>query len=194
MKRGASALTLTQPALSRWQKTRGLLAAAAVAWGLTTLVDVGWPTLEVSFATTFLHYDTYVPPPSQVLAWGALYALFGIPLAVIACLVVGFPAWRFAEKRGLKTRAEAIKVGGVVGLIVGSAGIVLGVLAALPTALSDSSTYNEWSWGQQTVSDGLPTLLGWGYQAIRLLITAGVGCLAGLAAWAVAGHPRVAAS
>jgi hypothetical protein len=149
-------LTIALPDLSRWQKTRGLLAAAAVAWGLTTLVDVVWPTLEVSFASTFLHYDTYVPPPSQVLAWVALYAIFGIPLALIVCLAIGFPAWRFAEKRGLRSRAEAIKVGGGVGLLVGSAGILLGVLAALPTALSDSSDLPSKKWTRFTRSGARP--------------------------------------
>lgn len=48
---------------------RGLLAAAAVAWALTTLVDLGWPTLEVWFASTFLGYEGYVPPAAQVVSW-----------------------------------------------------------------------------------------------------------------------------
>jgi hypothetical protein len=127
--RGVTALSIAQPALSRWQKTRGLLAAAAVAWVSTTLVDVGWPTLEVSFASTFLHYDTYVPPPSQVMAWVALYAIVGIPLALAVCFAVGFPAWDFADKRGWNSPLDAIRVGGAVGLIVGLAGVLLGLIS-----------------------------------------------------------------
>ena len=85
--------------LSIWQRTRGLLAAAAVAWALTTLIDLGWPMLQLWFASTFLQYDGYVPPLAQVVSWIALYAIFGLPLALIVCLAIGFPAWRFAEKK-----------------------------------------------------------------------------------------------
>lgn len=178
--------------LSRGQKIRGLLAAAAVAWALTTLVDLGWPTLEVWFASTFLEYDGYVPPAAQVVSWIALYAIFGLPLALIVCLAVGIPAWRFAETRGLATSLDAVKVGAVVALIVGLTGIILGVLTSLPTALSDSSTFNSWSWGRQVVRDGLPTPLGWVFIAIDLLATVGIGCVAGWTAWAVAGVKRTA--
>jgi hypothetical protein len=180
------------PQLSRWQKTRGLLAAAAVAWALTTLVDLGWPTLEVWFASTFLEYDGYVAPVAQVVSWIVLYAIFGVPLALIVCLAVGFPAWRFAESKGLATRFDAVKVGAAVAFIVGLSGIILGVLSSLPTALSDSSTFNSWSWGGQVVRDGLPTPLGWVFTAIDLLATVGIGCVAGLVAWTVAGVKRTA--
>jgi hypothetical protein len=173
--------------LSIWQRTRGLLAAAAVAWALTTLIDLGWPILQLWFASTFLQYDGYVPPLAQVVSWIALYAIFGLPLALIVCLAIGFPAWRFAEKKGLATRLDAVRVGAVVALIIGLTGIILGVLASLSTALNDSSTFDSWSWGRQVVRDGLPTPLGWVFTAIDLLATVGIGCVAGYAAWTVAG-------
>ncbi len=178
--------------ISRWQKTRGLLAAAAVAWALTTLVDLGWPILRLWFATTFLQYDGYVPPPAQVVSWIELYAIFGLPLALIVCFAIGFPAWRFAEKRGLATRLDAVKVGAVVGFVVGLTGIILRVLAALPTALNDNSTFESWSWGRQVVRDGLPTPLGWVFTGIDLLATVGIGSVAGWVAWVIAGAKRAA--
>jgi hypothetical protein len=121
-----------------------------------------------------------------------LYAIVGIPLALVVCFAIGFLAWRFAEKRGLTTRIDAIKVGAGVAFIVGTLGIALGLLASLPTALSEGSTFNSWSWGRQVIRDGLPTPLGWAFQAVDLLVTVGVGSLAGLAAWWAAGSRREA--
>lgn len=173
--------------LSRWQKTRGLLAATAVAWALTTFVDLGWPTFEGWFASTFLQYEGYVLQLAQVANLIALYAIFGIPISLMVCLAVGFPAWRFAESRRLTSSLHAVKVGAVVAFIVGLTGVILGLLASLPTALDDGSTFNSWMWGRQVIRDGLPTPLGWVFTAIDLLTTVGIGGVAGWAAWTVAG-------
>lgn len=184
-------MTMVGLHFSRWRKARGLFAAAAVAWSLTTLVDIGFPSLAAWFASAVLHDGAEIPSWQQIFGLVALDAVFGIPLALLVCFAAGFPAWALAERRGLRTRAAAFKVGAGVGLLVGTAGILLGVLAALPIALDDNMSSDAWSWGGQIIHDGLPTLLGWAYKAISLIVTMGIGCLAGLAAWAAAGR-RVA--
>src|SRR5262249_42591653 len=152
----------------------------------------GFPSLAAWFASTVLHDGGDVPQLPQVTTLVVLYAVFGLPCALIVCFALGFPAWIFAERRGLTRRGDALKVGAGVGFIVGAAGILFSVLAGLPIALDDNMSSDAWSWGGQIIHDGLPTLLGWGYKAIRLIATVGVGCLAGLAAWAAANGRRVA--
>lgn len=180
---------LAQPNVSR--KILGLFAAAAVAWSLTTLTDVGWSSLQVWFAAAFLDYDGYVAPPSQVLSWVALYAFFGLPVALIVCLVIGLPAWGWTQRRGLVGWANALKVGAGVGLFVGVVVLALSLWSGLSTALDDSASYNSWSWGRQVIKDGMPTLLGWVFWLIDLAVTVLTGCAAGAAAWWTATTPCI---
>lgn len=176
--------------LTTWQKTRGLFAAAIVGLLLTILTDVGWPVFMTWFADQYLGYTGYVAPFSQVWAWVVLYAIFGLPVALICCFAVGFPVWNSAERKGLRTFGDAFRFGARCGLIISLIGIGLGLFFGLKTALDDTSSFNSWSWGGQVINDGLPTPLGWAYQLLDLLVTIITGAIAGLIAWKVAGPAR----
>ena len=150
---------------------------------IPALVDVGWPAVTTSFAARFLDYQGYVPNPQSYLNAVVLYAIFGIPLALVVCFAVGFPAWRFAETRARASKVDAMIVGAGTGLVVGVVGIALSFSLGLQTALDDQSSYNSWSWGRQIIRDGLPTLVGWVYWLADLAVTVLIGAAAGFTAW-----------
>jgi len=171
--------------LGNWRIARGLLAASIVSWALLTFLSVGVPIIVVHVVEAFDDHGSFAPSLFQIFTLLVLYAAYGIPIALLACFILGFPIWKYAEARGLRTPRDATKVGAVVGLLIGLINIVIGFIVGLQTALDDNSSYNSYSWGHQIIDDGLPTLLGWVLEVGKLLVTVMFGCIAGrAAAWA----------
>jgi hypothetical protein len=148
------------PVLDASRKTRALLAAGFVAWTLTTVAELG-PAFGVPwFAKSFLDYKDYVPHISQGVWWLSVYAIVGLPIALLVSFAVGTPAWDRAEAQGRTRKRDAIGVGARAGLIVGFISLAFTGFMALKMALDDYTSFNSYWWGRATVLDGVPTLLG----------------------------------
>ena len=161
-------------------KIAGLIAAAVVAWLLTVLFDLAPTVLSMARPTP------YSPHPDQLRNVVTLYAVFGLPVALVFVLAAGYPAWRRWERLGRTHRRDAIWLGAISGLLLGLAlgGVIF--LNGVQMRLDPHSSANSWSYGYQMVSDGMPTALGWAFQIFDLALTTVTGAAAGLAAWQTA--------
>lgn len=152
---------------------KGLAAAALTAW----VMIIGYIFLN-ALIDQLSGADTGAPLTLlQGASILAVYAIFGIPVALAACIVVGYPAWRIAELCGL----ESPRGGLLGGLICGA------IIAALSTATRVLSTGPGSSWGGSkgnNIEDGHLTALGWTGELHLLLWFLLVGACAGyIAVW-----------
>jgi len=172
--------------LSFWHKFLGLSGAALIAWAALTTIDLVGPFIERLIAYNIFDFEAEWPKWQKTLNHLYIYALFGIPISLIVSISLGMPIWSIAERHGLHKHAHAMKVGILVGLLIGTGGILLSTALGLRTALDDASTYNAYRWGWQVIRDGLPTMLGWTLQFLDLLLKGTVGAIAGMMAWSIA--------
>ncbi|MGB3722111.1 MAG: hypothetical protein WA979_04745 [Pacificimonas sp.] len=118
------------------------------------------------------------------------YTVFGLPLAIFTCLLIGFPVWAISERRGLSSKRDAIKVGAVFGAILCFVVMFIQRLMGLREYLDDSFR-SQWGGGAYIVSiDGLLTPYGWFLEIIDVAVFLCAGALAGYAAWKVSGLGR----
>lgn len=178
------------PRFSPMQKAVGLVVASLVGWLLITSQALGWPFVELSVANTFFGKDADLPSWGQTARWMYLYAILGLPIALIVCFAVGWPMWILAEKKVFRSLSDAAELGARVGFIIGAGGIVLGFLLGLQITLDDQWSFDRFRWGYQVTRDGLPTLLGLALQLLGLLWTALVGAASGFFARLAVGAPR----
>lgn len=173
------------PVLDGSRKNRALLAAGFVAWTLTTVAELG-PAFGVAwFAESFLAYKGYVPPLSQGVFWLSAFTIVGLPIALLVSFAVGSPAWDRAEAQGRTRKRDAIWAGARAGLILGLISLAFTGLIGLKTALDNNSSFNSYWFGYPTVLDGVPTVFGSILELGELVVTVGMGALAGLTAWRV---------
>jgi hypothetical protein len=164
----------------------GLVAAAVVGLGAYFLVTTGEMYAEITVAQLAFGKDDLPPRLSEVLDFLSGYALLGLPISILFCLVVGIPVWKHAESQPLRSRRHAMLLGALAGGIIGILFLMLGLILAL-----GNSGYNEWHWGYQVTRDGWPTLLGWFLQLLNVVYFAIAGVFGGLAARAVAVPKRL---
>lgn len=161
------------------QKVRGLVVAALVTWSAITLIS-----LAPAIYAVVLH-------PRETGDIGlanafVLFAIFGLPIAAITCLVAGLPAWVIAERLGAHSPVHSALLGAMAGLLVGC------VLTAY-FAFSDSDPgYNYSAGDHDLVVKGVKTSHWWWGQAVFVLELTATGLIAGFAARLGAGAPHQA--
>jgi hypothetical protein len=178
-----------QPTLGAGRKSLALFAAALTAWLVITSGALAPPLAELMLkpspaSPSFLFQQL----PSALL----LYAIFGAPIAIGASLVLGFPAFRFAQRRGLKKFSEAVLVGAGAGLAAFLGDVALTLLVGLPQGLDPNSSSSASDAHGEVFHNGLPTLYGWALKLIDLPIDMLAGAAAGGVAWRVSGIGRKA--
>lgn len=103
------------PSHRRW----GLLAAAITEWALTTASDVGVEEFRAWAINPLFGFPAESPDWAQVRGIVALYAIFGLPPAILVCFAAGRWAWSWADARKLHTARHALQVGLRTGAVVG---------------------------------------------------------------------------
>lgn len=158
---------------------QGLLAAAMTAWGLMVVY-----TLVLSIAGE-LARDGGARADVWQQAFGllAMLAIFGIPVAIVSTLLVGYPMWRVAENKGFRTRRAGLLWGALCGSILSILATVRTVLTANP-----GSSYGG-SEGDFMI-DGHLTALGWASEFRSLIFLALLGACSGFVAVWVAKRPN----
>lgn len=172
--------------LGTWRMLSGLASAALAGLLAYISLQIGAISLEAGAAAIAYGHEWESPP---ILELASLYLIFGLPISLIMSLAIGLPLWKRAESRPLRTRRDALRLGALVGGLIGVAFLLLNILLGLQTYLSDSSSYDSWSHGYQTIHDGLPTPIGWVFEILNLLYFALAGAVGGLVARWVA-FPR----
>lgn len=167
-------------------KVTGLLAASCVAWTLTTLFDVA-PIVLGAVGERIMGVQNLTPlDPVQLRNIVSLYAFFGLPIAVAFVPLVGYPIWKRAERRGRTSLRDAFWAGALVGLLLGFALSAYIFIYGLQTMADPGASFDSWTYGYQTMDDGMPTILGWSFQLLDVVFTGVTGAVAGLTAWTVA--------
>ena len=162
-----------------WAVLLGLIAAALLALLL----------IIAASAAPFV-YDDIVRSNAvrpQMLAELGSYILFlgffGVPVAIIATLVIGFPVWKLIERRGGATNRRVVVGGMVGGAVISALFTAYGVANGLSDYLDPTSLGSTGN-GHGTISyNGLLTPLGWFYEGKRLLVFAAIGAVAGWCAY-----------
>lgn len=173
-------------------KFTGLLAASFVAWTLTTLFDVA-PIVLGAVGERIMGVQDLTPlDPVQLRNIVSLYAFFGLPIAVVFVPLVGYPIWKRTERRGQTNLRDAFWAGALVGLLLGFAIAGYIFVYGLQTMANPNASFDSWTYGHQTMDDGMPTILGWSFQLLDVVFTGVTGAVAGLTAWTVAAtmNPR----
>ena len=153
------------------QVLKGLVCAALVAWALLTMVPL------VGQIASELLQDGGPRPDIWQQAWGVLvlFTVFGLPVAFIATLVLGYPLWRLAERRGLTQLSHAAICGAICGAFIAALRTATTVLGA------DPGTSYGYS-GDWIMIDGRLTPSGWASEFEALIILAVAGVCAGITA------------
>jgi hypothetical protein len=165
------------------QMVLGLVSAGVVAWTLSVFCDLWWPAIEAVFRRDFLGYTGHVPDAAWLWTGTKIYAVFGLPIAVMVCFIFGYPMWRRMDRLGLRSTHHAIRAGADAGIIIGLIAILFQLLMGLLTALDDGSSVNSTSYGQRVIVDGLRTEFGYLLLLVDFVSTVAIGAAAGVAAW-----------
>lgn len=150
---------------------QGLCAAALTAWGLLVVYTL------VPDIVAELKWEggARVDNLQQALASLTLLAIFGIPIAVIATIFLGYPMWRIAEVKGFNTRRDGLLWGVLCGSIISMFATAVTVLSASPGTSYGGSEGDF-------MTDGHLTTLGWVSQFESLVIFALLGACSGFVA------------
>ncbi|HEX8388912.1 MAG TPA: hypothetical protein VF636_07835 [Sphingomonas sp.] len=165
------------PRVSR--RTWGLMAAAIVAWTCLTASDLApwiaddwWSGKQVGRALL---------AKAASLLW--LYALFGLVPALMITAAVGGLAWTWADRRGLKRKRDAIRVGLCAGAALGAVSLWMTWSQTGDDTASILQNGVYVVFADEALSPG-----EWGRELAELAWTTITGGLAGLTAWRVAGE------
>ncbi|URD59673.1 hypothetical protein M8312_07505 [Sphingomonas sp. KRR8] len=143
----------------------GLLAVAVAVWLLIVLWVAGhdaWLGIKID--------DPYWPLRLRSLL--VLAAVFGLPIAIGASLLVGLPLWALAERLGLRTRRAGLLIGALAGLCIGGLGTAYTVLRLVPGQMFMSDD-------EVIIEHGHLTAIGWANEGWNALELALLGALAG---------------
>ena len=168
-------------AVDKPHRARGLLAASLAAWGFFMILATALPLLANAIAS--LSRDVVWPSAREVLGPVVFLAAIGLPIALLICFAVGYPAWKFASTHGLTTRWDAIRIGAIVGAVL----YVLVAMSLHILVYLNASSVSYSQGGILLTKDSLPTLQGIVFDLFLTLFYAADGAVAGLAAWLVGG-------
>lgn len=161
--------------LNNFQIAIGLLVAAMIGWTAVVVRDVWWPVIVGVFATTPVADNDRAMEFTRLWIATKVYAVFGLPLAALLCLAVGFPTWRFMEMKGFRRARHAALAGATAGFAIGFLLIAASIIFA--------GNYSSWDNQGQLVDNGWPTTRGW-LRSLNLVFgMMVVGILSGLGAW-----------
>ncbi len=184
---GKDAVAMVKRQWTLAAKWRGLLIAAVFAWAGSSIIMFVVPELRSAIFAAFIGRDySFDTPMATVLAWVNVLVFYGLPIALMGVLLLGFPFWAWAERQGLTTHVDAISAGAKAGLVI----VVLEVLATLFFAMTTLGTSQSHTYGFELSENGFPTLLGWLFFASDAALTVILGAATGLVARIVAGEPR----
>jgi len=170
------------------RKLQGLLAASPVALLAVILL---WIAMLGAF------YAVVAPAPGagpRGIPWRELRSFvievgviagYGLPIALVAVLALGLPAWLLAERLGWHSRRAAARLGMAIGLLVFLIPFS-DTLHGMMHAREEGSQFFSGMWGSDIEVNGWPTPLGWAIQAAMALVLAATGAITGAAAHAVA--------
>jgi hypothetical protein len=169
------------------RRGRGLLAAALAAWTLLMVVATALPLLAMGIQSLTTGQAAMWPSLREIVGPFRFLAAIGLPISLIVCFAVGYPAWRIASARGLATRWDAIRIGTVAGAVLY---LVVAVCGHIAVYVSGGS-YSYSQGGVLLTKDSLPTVQGVLFDLFLALFYAAEGAVAGLAAWLASGHKSV---
>jgi hypothetical protein len=170
-------------AIDRPRRGRGLLAASLAAWTFLMVAATGLPLLADGILS-LTRDDVRWSSAREIFGPVGFAAAIGLPIALVICFAVGYPAWKFASAYGLTTRRNAIEIGAIVG-----AALYLLVAAGLHMLVyMDGGSFSYSQGGIPLTKDSLPTLQGVLFDLFLTLLYAADGAVAGLAAWLVGGR------
>jgi hypothetical protein len=157
-----------------------LALGGLVAWVGVVATDIWWPFLEAQLRRG--EYEGDAPPLGQALGLTYVYALFGLPVAVLFCVLVGWPLFRGAERRNVRSVLSAVNTGAIVGGVTALAATLFSEISGRVMA-SRGSTFNSWSYGSQIVKDNVLTAHGWVMQVYDIVGTIMIGSAVGAIIW-----------
>jgi hypothetical protein len=105
--------------------------------------------------------------------------LFGIPLALILGILVGFPAVKLANQLGRNSYIDALMFGAVTGLLIGAVILAYDLFQGLGDYLDDTGHGSYGDGHGNLMDNGMPTARGWLYWFGYFIQLAIVGALAG---------------
>lgn len=115
-----------------------------------------------------------------------VYLTFGAPVAVVLGIAIGFPLWKRADRKLMRSRYDAAHQGALVGGAIAIISLALLIASGTKTYLDADSGYSSYSYGILLIDDGLPTAAGWMFQLINVVKFLVAGAGGGLAAREVA--------
>lgn len=166
---------------------RGLLAAGLIAWLVTFAIDLGGVAVGI-FAAPIFNQDIEFWQFRSFPTMAMIYAIVGIPIALVVTGAIGWPLWLVLNSRGHAGYRNAAFSGALVGAAIAffelAATYIYGQQLAHDPAFTEDSTY-----GFLIQRDGIQTALGWTMLGVRAAGTVLTGAAAGAAAWRF-GKPR----
>jgi len=178
----------TRLVLENPRRMRGLLAATLAAWAFFMVAATVIPLLASAVWSFATGQSLLWPSFEEIFGYFGLAAKIGLPIALIVCFAVGYPAWKFASSRGLTTRRDAIKIGAIAG---GALYLLLSMSAHIMVYMSSGSNFSYAQGGVILTKDNLPTFQGILFDLFLTCFYAANGAVAGLAAWLAGGLKSV---
>ena len=170
------------------RRARGLLAASLAAWAFFVVVATAAPLLATGVWSLTTGQDVNWPSYREIFGFFGFAVTIGLPISLIICFAVGYPAWRFASAHGLTTRWDAVKIGAVIGAAL----CLLVTLGSHIAIHMGGGSYSYSRGGVLLAEDSLPTFQGVLFDLFLMLFYAADGAVAGLAAWFAGGSKSVA--
>jgi ubiquinone biosynthesis monooxygenase Coq7 len=160
--------------LSTRRMGRGLTAAAVA--GLIAYIAILLGSQAVMFTVAEFAFGSRVANPA-FFSRAVLYLIFGLPIALILSRAVGYPIWKRAEARTLRSRRNALAVGAMTGAAIGLLLLAFNILLFVVFGSAYSTGVKE-DW-QRTLFELL-------FEFYNILCFTAAGAIAGLAARCVA--------
>lgn len=177
MRNANSAVAASNP-----HRARGLLAASLAAWGFFMVLATALPLLANGMLSLTSN-DTVWPSAREIFGPVGFTAAIGLPISLVICFALGYPAWKWASRYGLTSRWDAIKIGAAVG----AAFCLLMAVGLHVLVYTNGGSYSYTQGGIVLTKDSLPTSQGILFDLFLMLFYAADGAVAGLAAWLAGG-------
>jgi hypothetical protein len=169
------------------RRARGLLAASFAAWTFFMVVATAAPLLAAGIWSLMTGRDVTWPSSGEIVGSFGFALAIGLPISLIICFALGYPAWKFASAHGLTTRWDAVKIGAVIGATL----CLLVTIGSHIAIFMGGGSYSYSQGGILLTKDSLPTFQGVLFDFFLTLFYAADGAVAGLAAWFVGGSKPV---
>jgi len=112
-----------------------------------------------------------------------MYALVGLPVALVISFLAGGQSVDRAIAKGRLHMGDAARTGARIGCAVGIASLAFTFLIGVFYRLNDNAGFGSYLFAHQTVSDGMPTLLGWALEFGGFVVTTVIGVVSAVAGW-----------